>query len=695
MHFLIIFLWISLAFGESSSKCDANFDVLNIPHQIVTDENEFYYCFGYHHGRDRAWQMDYFRRSAEGRNAEVLGFDHLKSDLMMRLLNLPELAHRIWNDLPEEKKNIFRMYTAGVNAGFELGKNSREFQDQNYIPEEWKPVDSLLVLLIQSFDQCRRTFLKDYDEERAKEDHGLKAEELFNVDGMPWENTILKNGEYKKKIVTTQSNRDQVIKLKLWSDFPTIFGEESGSNNWVISKEKSKTGHAILANDPHLELKTPMFWYWIHLKSPEGEVIGSTLPGVPIIVAGTNGKVAWGLTNSYFNTSDVVFLDDKDKENFQKIRPLVWIKFGFIKLPFFFKKFEKTKWGHPIVPLELKTEQKMILKWTGFSLKGEDISSMLNIFKAKNVKEMDDHLKNVGVPSWNFVFADTLGGIGMRVVGKLYKQTKKDSFGIETQNKEELLDEKFLSPDEVPQLLNPKRQYIYTANNRHWPNDSEFYGGRGYALSFRGYRIDDLLEGKHDIESFKAIQCDRQAVDAKFFRERIVKYIDFPALNTWEFDTNDGSGVVPIFRRMMDLMMEKWKVTEFGLYRMLENLDKNQQLELNKIYHQSLKDIKSRTWGEVHRVNFPHLSKNTKWSFSPDIPGIGDNATVDPGTSKWNPDRQVYEQTAGASMRMIIELKSRPEVFLALPGLNRNYTEKSQQNPWDDWKNCRYSKVNY
>lgn len=694
LFFLLIISFVSVA--QAKYECRANYDSLQIPHQITNSEEEFYYCFGFHHGQDRAWQMDYFRRLAQGRNAEILGFEHLKSDLLMRLLNLPSLAERIWNELPDEKKKVLENYTKGVNAGFIQGKKSKEFLDKNYAPEEWHPKDSLIVLLLQSFDQCRKTFLKDHDEERAKEDHGEKAASLFDVDNIPWENTILKDGEYQKKSYAKKiTSSNAYRKYKIWAQFPTVFGEESGSNNWVISKSKSKTGNAILANDPHLDLKTPMFWYWMHLKSPQAEVIGGSLPGVPVVVSGTNGKVSWGLTNSYFNTADVVFLKDQKEEFIETIRPLVWIKFGFIKLPFFFKSFERTKHGHPIVPLELKSDNKMVLRWTGFNLKGPDVAPMLNLYHAKNVKEIDDILQSMGIPSWNFVFADTKGEIGFRVVGKLYRSSDKDDFGIETISQEELLKEEFLDANEVPHILNPKRDYIYTANNRHWPSDSQFYGGRGYALSFRGYRVDELINGKQDIDSFKKIQCDRQAVDARFFRDRIVKYIDIPVLKNWDFGTEDDSKAVPVYRRLMDLMMERWKVTEYGLYRMLENLDKDRQNELAQIYKEALSEINGRTWGEIHRINFPHLSKNTHWVFSPNIAGIGDTASVDPGTAKWNTAHKIYEQYGGASMRMIIEMKERPEILLILPGINRTYTDHSSNSPWEEWKNCRYRKVKY
>ena len=79
-------------------------------------------------------------------------------------------------------------------------------------------------------------------------------------------------------------------------DFPS-----KGSNNWVLSGKKTRSGKPILANDPHLGLAAPSVWYLAELKGPSLHVIGATLPGVPFVVIGHNDKIAWGVTNSYVN----------------------------------------------------------------------------------------------------------------------------------------------------------------------------------------------------------------------------------------------------------------------------------------------------------------------------------------------------------------------------------------------------------
>lgn len=696
IFFSLLFASLS-SFATSDIKCEATYDDLGITRQKVNSMQEFYYCFGYHHGKDRAWEMDYFRRVAQGRNAEVYGFSSLKSDLMMKLLDLPTLADRLYNELPQQHKEWLKAYAQGANEGFITGKNAREFQDIGYEPEQWLPEHSVLVLTLQSFDQTRKTFFRDYEEEKLKEHWKDKTEELFNEDEVPWFNTILKKGEYPTSENLKRAVYTPPKKIQLWENFPEVFGKESGSNNWVISKEKSKNGYAMLANDPHLDLKTPLFWYWINLQAPDVSLIGASVPGVPVVVSGTNGKVAWGLTNAYINTADAVFLKDYPEDFITSFRPTVYVKFGPFKLPFFFKSFEKTKDGDLILPLELENEDKMVLRWTGFGLKGHHMVEMFNLANARSVTEMNEKLKTVGVPAWNFVFADSAGDIGYRVIGEAYRDVQKDPYGVSYEKIAEFKQKQLLDPMERPHVLKPARNYIYTANNRHWPVDSAFYGGRGYSYSFRGFRIDELLkEGKHDVESFKKIQCDRQAVDARFFVEKILKVMDIPEFKNWNFDTAERSLAPSLYRRLMDLLMEGWQVNEYALYRLLDRLDEKQKMELSSFVKVAREHVSGRPWGDFHRLTFAHLSKNDEWKFSPEVPGIGDNHSVDPGTSKWDPDHRSYEQFSGASMRMIVVMKEIPEIYLALPGYNRNYTERQAEIPaWAEWRACLYNKISF
>jgi penicillin amidase len=715
MHRFMLFGWFVLLFAShtfAATRCEIWEDSQRIPHARVSDEISFTYCFGYLHGRDRAWMMDHLRRTALGTNSEVHGFSHLKGDMMMRLLDIPGQVDRLWAGLGDAEKTMLKSYSAGVNHGFRVNRQhpTKEFQNGHPLPEEWKPQHTLMVLLIQSFDQTRKTFWTEYEETLANERWGDKARELFDPDGLPWDTTVLKTGEYASAKAQGNKmpwNKKTEIK-RLWAFFPNVFGEESGSNNWVVAPQHSATKTAILANDPHLDLKTPMFWYWMHVEGPTTDVIGATLPGVPLIVSGTNRRVSWGLTNAYVNTADVVELTASEEKELESFRPLVWVKWGFLKLPIFFKSFQRTKDGFPVLPLELKGDSRaLVLRWSGFHLKGEDLASLRHMMLVRDSAEMDRTLARVGVPSWNFVFADTQGVIGHRVVGKAYRAEKKHPHGISEGTLEEVRSQKFLSPAEMPHVFNPKRGWVVTANNRHWPSDSQFYGGRSYSPGFRAGRIEELLlKKKQDVESMRELQCDIQAADAPHMVPLIVKALDTAELSieekvwlddlkAWDMLATLDCKVCPIYRRTLDLSYEKLGVWEGGFWRLGQEGHADWLTATRAAFKQAHLELKGKIWRDVHLNRFPHQSGRTDWRYSPEIPTRGDKQSVDPGSMRWDEERKVFEHTAGASERLVVVMKDMPEIWLSLPGLNARYDHKEGQNPWGSWANCEQQRVEW
>lgn len=85
----------------------------------------------------------------------------------------------------------------------------------------------------------------------------------------------------------------------------------SGSNSWAVRLQQATPPDAILANDPHLQLALPPRWYPVHLTSPSFNVIGMTVPGLPVVLAGRNDAIAWGVTNVMLDDCDY-FLEQQD-----------------------------------------------------------------------------------------------------------------------------------------------------------------------------------------------------------------------------------------------------------------------------------------------------------------------------------------------------------------------------------------------
>lgn len=716
MNFCLTLILILISFNLYSKEvlhCEYFYDEDEILHLKGEGEFNLYECIGYFHAKDRAYQMDYLRRIGLSQNAEVLGYDFLKSDLMMKLLQIENRAKKLYEDLDSDSKNLYISYANGVNQAFSTIDFSKikEFDELGFKPQKWEPYHSLLILMLQSFSQTQKTFRHEIKEWQWAEVHKEKTMELFNELTMPWMTTILKENEYKTKKMASVIQPNMIpFRGEFIEEEKDTFG---GSNSWIIGKVFSDKNVPVLANDPHLDLKRPSFWYWYHfnykISGVEKNVIGGSIPGLPFILSGTNTKVSWGLTNSYYDTADGFFLPKVDEKDLKSIRPLVWFKLWFLKIPFFFKSFELTKNDLPILPLDFKTPNKMALRWSGFDLKPADVIGMKNVMFVESAKNMDDVLKTIGLPSWNYVFTDITGDIGYRVIGNLPKRTAK-TFGPQTISVKDSAFE-YLPHDENPRQFMPKRQLLVTANQRHYPIDGLYDEGQGHALSFRGFRAEELLnqkiktKKKLSVEDMKDVQCDNEAVDARFLLPKMLNVLEkiklsdveknaIELLKKWDFQSNIDCRICGVYRRTLDLLFEKNKINEVAFYNLLSTnsitIDDEFKMAVKEMYDPMLKSFKK--WGEIHINHMPHISNDHRFKYPFSIPVPGDENSVNPGTAKFKDGK--FEHFSGASHRIIVEMTNPPTIYRSHLGSNAgNYFDEKEKMWWEKWATCQFTKV--
>lgn len=719
--------------------CETWQDTQGIAHARAGNKDLAFACLGYFHGRDRAWQLDFFKRTWEGKKSEVFGASEVRGDFTMRVLGFEERAEAIFAAMPADQKEWLWSYSYGVNRGTSeaMARGSYEFESLGYGPEPWKPQYSIALLLLQAFDQTKESFIRQIDESDYLGDWGDEARKLFSRPGVPWDTTILKVGEQAPAtMMATAAARAprpaplgapsgapldvmtaKELRANLASSMHNAVGQ--GSNNWVLSPARSASHHAWLANDPHLELKHPPFWYWSHIESPDSDVIGATLPGVPGTASGANRHIAWGITNSYLNVSSLAYVPEKDLAgNIKTERPVIWIKFGPLRVPFFFKTFSRTTEGWPLLPLDTPAGQALVLRWSGFELTPEDFRGVFELSSAKSAQEADHALSRFGVPSWNFVFADDQGKIGYRAVGRVPGNAEEVPFGIPRRSLAEVRAlpafSHFLTPAEMPHLMNPARGFVATANNTQWPQPSQWRIGRAHAESFRAFRIEELIQAtpKHDLESISRTQCDVQAVDARFILPRLLAAYGAPVaqsakpqdervphalqtLRSWDLIANVDCRACPVFQRWLDGLLTDQNLDDTSLYRKLQAPDEDFRKSVREELTGALDDLRVRgselpTWGQLHLAYFPHMAGFDRFAAKP-ISTPGDDQSVDPGTSEW--EDGVFRHTAGASQRLIVELTSPPRVYSVLAGSNADLENRVLSAPgsaWQRWLKCEH-----
>jgi acyl-homoserine lactone acylase PvdQ len=467
---------------------------------------------------------------------------------------------------------------------------------------------------------------------------------------------------------------------------------------------------AILANDPHLDVKRPAFWYWVHLDYSPINVIGSTIPGLPFVISGTTPNLTWGLTNSYYDTADAVLIDENEIKEAPTFRPNIKFKWGPLSLPFVFKSYQLVEGKYPIVPLPAPKGKKILFRWSGVEITASDIASYRDILVARNVNKAKSVFQKMGVPSWNFVFADKDGEIGYQVVGRLPKRTKKTFGAIDLSLKD--VSFQFLNSDENPGIIKPQRNYLITANQRHYPENSLYVGGNGNALSFRGHQIEKLLTAKiknkkkMSVEDFQNIQCDTTATDAEFFipilKEQFVQnnasekekqgiYL----LSNWDYSTAANCEACSIYRRLMEMLKTENKINEIALYQLMVKRKIDIMTSFKKTIAELWDEKKHRffNWDEFHRLHFEHISGHEDFDNGESIFTMGDQHSVNPGTARYENGAMIHY--SGASQRVVVEMNNPPRVFLSFPGNNRGNYFASQGDTWNSWKSCQFQALHF
>ena len=329
--------------------------------------------------------------------------------------------------------------------------------------------------------------------------------------------------------------------------------------------------------------------------------------------------------------------------------------------------------------------------------------------KSRNVKETDQALAQVGVPSWNFVFADDHGQVGYRAIGRIPRFEKEPPFGVPTEKLAEVENSKAfshpLSADEVPHVLNPSRGFVATANNQQWPQDSQWSSGHAQAAPFRAFRIEELIQQKprHDLASVQKIQCDISATDARFILPELLKTLDESAdskavalLKGWNFETGPTCRACGIYRRWIEIANSELDLTAGALYQLLKNPGTTPVQEASKkAFAKAVAELKAihpdfPSWGVIHGAAFHDLAglefREAKYLATP-----GDAHTVNVAESNWN--GQYYDQIAGASLRMIVEMTSPPTLYSILPGSNRDERNiPLEGSDFQDWVQCKLQK---
>ncbi len=676
----------SLSIPGLRSEVTVAWDRWGVPHIKADNEQDLFLASGFIQARERLWQMEFLRRLAHGRLAEILGKPGERFDVRTRVLGIPVALERDYQKLSAEMKELLSAYARGVNAYLDSlkWKWPPEFIILRFRPEPWRVEDTLAIKFVLAM--------------------GLAADLSSELPRM---NIMKLTGRRGLEVLEPNIDfpPDPEVRLDLLflgQSEPPI---PAGSNNWVISGNLTESGQPLLANDPHLAISLPPIWMEIGLESPEYKVSGVTVPGVPMVIIGHNQYLAWGVTNSYVDVQDI-YVEQVNWDTESYFRNGEWKPFTFRREVIKIRgeknpRVMNVRWteeGPLLNPFLMNCEMPITLRWTIYE-GDQTVYGLYLINRARNWEEFCRGARLFENPSQNFVYADVAGNIGYYLTGKIPVRKKETAVYPYPGWRDDSLWTGYLAEEDKPNQFNPPSGFIVTANSDLYPRGYPHYLGYDWLISDRKDRIQELIAArpKHSLETLMAIQNDVYSRRA----ERVKKVLSQIRLShptaeearklLTQWDGEVRGGLAPAifevfweklqeltfsddFRVYYQQISDYFRFKQAGLERILDQPDSgwfdNKETEkvetreemIEKALLEAMSYLRKELgrnqekwdWSVLHGLRYRHIL-GQKWFLSffnaGRFPMIGDGTTVRAsfGSGGW-------ETTGGASCRLIVDL---------------------------------------
>ena len=585
--------------GEVVIKRDAQ----GIPHIYAKNEADLYFAQGFVHAQDRFWQMEFWRHIGQGRTAEIVGTAGIESDKFIRTVGWPHIGQNtidFYQRTAPEFMAVLEAYSAGVNAylgqeGDNISLNYTILQLANE-PREiapWTPLDTITWGVVMAHDLSgnyrEELLLMGLHEQLGAE----MVAELWPPypANRPVVVPTAANGASLPPSPITPAEwarvNTQLVGAEPEFGFALGRGLGIGSNNWVIAGEHTTTGRPLLADDPHLGIQMPSIWYEIGLHAPGLDVIGFSFAGVPGVIIGHNGQIAWGVTNFGPDVQDL-FIEKINPDNpNQYLFQDEWRELTFRR------ELIKVNGGDPVEIVVRETHHGPILsdirddlpadlvlafQWTGFE-PSRILQSVVLLNKAQNYNEFREALSYWDIPGQNFVYADTAGNIAYQSTGLIpIRKTPHDGLLPVPGWTGDYEWVGFVPYKEMPTRYNPPEGYIVTANHAVVDDTFPYFMNRTWANGDRGQRIVDMIEaglangGKLSAEDMGRIQMDSYAYRAASYVPLLVGLSSPDAevqaaleqLRNWDYQLRRDSVPAGLFEIWMMHLLPALVADELG-----------------------------------------------------------------------------------------------------------------------------------
>lgn len=471
-------------------------------------DRDAFFAIGFAHAQDRMWQLELERRTAAGRLSEVFGRETIPQDAWMRALGLYEAAEQSWSRLSPEARDSLTAYAAGVNAW--LAQDPvlpPEFIALGVRPEPWREVDSLA---------WSKVFALNLSNNMWSETSNLIASQYLSreqmVDLLGYSQVDLSAAATAKGVMSEEAAAGLLSFREGLEGGLKIGGRYVGSNAWVVSGRLMQGGQAALANDPHLGVQMPSPWYVARLKGDRLNVSGMTLVGLPVVIFGQNGDIAWGGTSMMADVQDLYIEQPNPADPSQYRHGDGWAAFQVRSEAIHVRADFPSSLRAPVEPVRIQFrrthdgpvvsdivgafDQPVALRWTALDPDDASYESFLRLNYARDWDTFRDSFQTYVAPALNMLYADKSNNIGSLGVGRIPVRSKGEGRLPVPAWTNEYRWTGYIPFKDWPQRFNPEEGYIVSANDKPVGPDYPYFISADWAPPNRARRIEQLLREK-------------------------------------------------------------------------------------------------------------------------------------------------------------------------------------------------------
>lgn len=404
---------------------------------------------------------------------------------------------------------LLEAYSEGVAAGLSDLRLSPFPYGLLRLPlTDWAPEDSLLVIYAMYFDLQDRE--REYDLCRLRLERALAPAVVAFLTAPAWDwETPLEDepvASPPSPIPGPEALDLRTIPRALWPLDPQVGSGDfaPGSNAWAVAGSRTDDGRALLANDMHLGLRVPNIWFRVRILYPGVDAVGVSLPGVPGLVTGSNGHIAWGFTNAYGDFQQWIAVPETE---LRQRRVRLTVRGGRDVEAV----FEDSAFGPVLTRLGDGTA--LALAWTAHQPGAADLG-LFELIEADSIEQAFEIAAVAGIPAQNMLVAGRDGRIAWTIAGRLPRRSGAPA-ALLLHDDPRVRWAGWLAPQEQPRRLDPAEGLLWSANARMvGGEDGAKIGDGGLVLGARARQIRDALRRieRADEGAMLALQLDDRAL---------------------------------------------------------------------------------------------------------------------------------------------------------------------------------------